>query len=268
MTKVSRSKIELFTKCPRCFWLDVKKGIKRPPPAPYTINTAIDYLLKQEFDQYRAKGEPHPIMAEAGIEAVPYESPELDKWRHNFTGVQHHYKPADLFVFGAVDDIWINGNKELIVVDYKATGANEHKIHDSYPRQMEIYQWLLRQNGYEVSSTGYFVFARVNKANGFSVATETLSEGRGEREAALPFHIFVEPLNCDPGWVPETLMQMRAVLDSEVPPPPSEKCVNPGTEFEKNDAYCKYRLDAVKATTAAKTKADAPRIKKLALDRS
>ncbi len=259
MNKVSRSKIELFSKCPRCFWLDVKKGIKRPPPAPYTINTAIDYLLKQEFDRYRAKGEPHPIMIEAGIEAVPYSSPEMDKWRHNFTGVQSHFKPADFLVFGAVDDIWINGNKELIVVDYKATGSNEHKIHEAYPRQMAIYQWLLRQNGYEVSPTGYFVFARANKAKGFSLADENLSDGRGERQAALPFDIFVEPLECDSSWVSEILMKMRTVLDSDIPPDASEKCLNPQTDFEKNDAYCKYRLDAVKATTVAKQKIDAPR---------
>ena len=26
-------------------------------------------------------------------------------------------------------------------------------------RQMEIYQWLLRKNGFKVSDTGYFVYA-------------------------------------------------------------------------------------------------------------
>ena len=49
MIKLSRSKIDLYLECPRCFWLDLKKGIKRPQPAPYTINSAIDLLLKKRI---------------------------------------------------------------------------------------------------------------------------------------------------------------------------------------------------------------------------
>lgn len=245
MNKLSRSKIELFLDCPRCFWLDVKHGIKRPPPAPYTINSAIDYLLKQEFDIYREKGKPHPIMVDAGIDAVPYQSEELSKWRHNFTGVQFYHQPTDFLVYGAVDDVWINPKGELIVVDYKATGANEYKVHESYPRQMEIYQWLLRQNKYPVSDAGYFVFARVDKADGFS---NLPAVGQVAGRPNLTFDIFVEPLTGNPDWVEGTLRAAKAVLDLDTPPPPSEKCINPKTQREKDNAWCKYRLDAAKAS--------------------
>lgn len=230
MTKLSRSKIDLFLNCPRCFWLDVKHKVKRPPPAPYTINSAIDWLLKQEFDIYREKGEPHPIMVKAGVDAVPYQSKELNKWRHNFTGVQYEHKPTDFLVYGAVDDVWINPKGELIVVDYKATGANQHKVHESYPRQMEIYQWLLRQNEYPVSDTGYFVFARVNKANGFGHGTPILA-----------FDIFVEPLAGDSSWIPGVLEKAREVLDRDAPPEPSSGC-----------EYCEYRKSAVKVSAKPK----------------
>ncbi len=229
MQKLSRSKIDLFIECQRCFWLDVKHGIKRPPPMPYTINNAIDYLLKQEFDIHREKGTRHPIMEKYNIDAVPFNTPEMAKWRHNFTGVQHHHKPTDFMVYGAVDDIWINPNKELMVVDYKATGAKQHQIYDSYKRQMEIYQWLLSQNGFKVSPTGYFVFARVNKANGFSAEGGSTSGG-GSGEPVLSFDIFVEPQTGDNSWMGETLKKAREVYDSNSPPKQSEDCI-----------YCKYR---------------------------
>ncbi|MBI4094415.1 MAG: PD-(D/E)XK nuclease family protein [Candidatus Liptonbacteria bacterium] len=225
MQKLSRSKIELFIECPRCFWLEVKRGVKRPPPAPYTINNAIDWLLKQEFDLYREKGKPHPVMERHYIDAVPYKTPELRNWRHNFTGVQFHQKPTDFLVYGAVDDVWINPKKELIVVDYKATGANQHQIYDSYKRQLEIYQWLLRQNGYEVSDTGYFVFARVNKGNGF-----------GDGKAVLPFDLFIESQKGDDAWMEETLAAARKVYDSDRPPAAGKACV-----------YCEYRQGAGEA---------------------
>jgi len=224
MQKISRTKIELSLECPRCFWLDVVRGIKRPPPAPYTINNAVDYLLKEEFDIYREKQKPHPVMEKFGVDAVPYQTPELDKWRHNFTGVQVSYAPMDFLVYGAVDDVWVNPAGELIVVDYKATGAKEHRIYDSYKRQMEVYQWLLAQKGNQVSPIGYFVFARVNKSGGF-----------GDGKASLQFDLFIEPLAGENDWVEAALRGARAILDTHTPPEASAECI-----------YCAYRDGARK----------------------
>ncbi len=215
--KISRTKIELLTECPRCFWLDLKKGVKRPPPAPYTINNAIDYLLKAEFDVHREKGTRHKIMEKYDIDAVPFQHEKMNTWRHNFTGVQFEHKPTGFLVYGAVDDVWVNPDGELIVVDYKATGAKEHQIYDSYRRQMEVYQWLLRQNGFDVSPTGYFVFARVNKGGGF-----------GNGVASLSFDLFIEPLVGDDSWVEQALKAAKKTFDMEKAPdaaPDCEHCI-------------------------------------------
>jgi hypothetical protein len=204
MPKLSRSKLELFLECPRCFWLDVKKGIKRPSFAPYTINTAVDNLLKQEFDAYRENGTAHYLIKKYKIDAIPYKCEQLDAWRNNFTGIQFQHKPTDFLVFGAVDDIWVNPKDELIVVDYKATGANEYKIYDSYKRQIEIYQWLLLRNNYKVSKLGYFVFAKVNKDSGFL-------------EGKLTFDLFIEPQEGDTSWIEGSLLGARSTLDGQLP---------------------------------------------------
>ena len=227
MQKISRSKIELSLECPRCFWLDVKMGVKRPPGFPFTLNNAVDYLLKQEFDHHRQQKTPHPVMVTHMIEAVPFDHPEINTWRHNFTGIQFNHKPSELLVFGAVDDIWQNPKGELMVVDYKATGAQNHKIYDSYGRQMEIYQWLLEQNNHRVSKTGYFVFAKVNKAGGF-----------GFGKAALAFDIFVEPYTGDNSWVEAAILNAKKISETEKAPDPSVEC-----------EYYAYRKSAVKAAS-------------------
>src|SRR6476620_1533074 len=85
--KVSRSKIELFMQCPRCFWLDVRLKITRPSSPPFNINKTIDELFKKEFDTYRQKGKPHPLMIEFGVDATPFGHEDLDKWRDTFVGV-------------------------------------------------------------------------------------------------------------------------------------------------------------------------------------
>src|SRR5271166_4317108 len=114
--KISRSKIELFKQCPRCFWLDGRLKIKRPNGPPFSLNKAVDELLKKEFDSYRKQAKAHPIMIANQIEAIPFAHDDLDKWRENFVGVGALHKPTNLFVFGAIDDVWINEDGELIVV--------------------------------------------------------------------------------------------------------------------------------------------------------
>jgi len=209
--KVSRSKIELFMQCPRCFWLDARLRIKRPDSPPFNINKAIDELLKKEFDSYRADAKPHPIMTDNQIKAVPYQHKDLDRWRHNFTGVSTVYAPANFHVFGAVDDVWVDDDGSLIVVDYKATAKSSDVSIDSawqisYKRQMEVYQWLLRQNGFDVSDTGYFVYT-----NG-----RLDSDGFHDR---LEFTTKLIPYVGDDTWVEPTLMSMKRCLDDENMPP-------------------------------------------------
>ena len=83
--KVSRSKIDLFRRCPRCFYLDRRLGVGRVPGPPFLINSATDTLLKKEFDSYREIQAPHPLMVEHRINAIPFQHPQLDAWRANFT---------------------------------------------------------------------------------------------------------------------------------------------------------------------------------------
>lgn len=207
--KLSRSKIELFMQCPRCFWLDARLKLKRPNGPPFNINKAIDELFKKEFDLYRAKQKPHPLMVEFGVPAVPFAHDDLPKWRENFVGVQALHEPTNLLIFGAVDDIWHNAKGELIVVDYKATAkASDVGIDSdwqiSYKRQLEVYQWLLRQNGFKVQDTGYFVYT-----NG-----RLDLDGFGDK---LEFRTKVIPYKGSDAWLEPTLKKMKKTLEGNMP---------------------------------------------------
>ena len=158
----SRSKVDLFIKCPRCFYLDRVLGVDHPPGFPFSINSAVDLLLKKEFDGYRAQQKSHPLVLEQGFDFIPFSHPELDEWRENFKGVRVPYRSYEFG--GAVDDIWYNNNRELIVVDYKSTAGAEpiqsidKDYHAGYKRQVEFYQWLLKKRGFSVSDLTAFVY--------------------------------------------------------------------------------------------------------------
>lgn len=231
--KLSRSKLEMFLNCPRCFYLDRRCGVGQPSGPAFTLNIAVDALMKREFDYYRAKGEPHALMTEFGVDAVPYQHPDLEQWRTNFHGVQALHEPTNFLFFGAVDDVWVNPDGELHVVDYKATSTvREINLDDqwkqAYKRQMEIYQWLLLANGFPVSSTGYFVYVNGDPSARLRAGSEQKCFG-----GRLEFTMQIIPYAGDDGWVGEALLEAHACLCRDLPPAPA-----PGCE------WCAYRTAA------------------------
>ena len=228
--KLSRSKLENFLNCPRCFYLDRRLGIGQPSGPPFNLNSAVDYLLKKEFDRYRTEGRPHPLMLAHGIDAIPYADERLAAWRENFKGVTHHHAATNLVISGAVDDLWINLRGELNVVDYKATSKDSEVNLDaewqiSYKRQMEIYQWLLRRNGLNVSGTGYFVYCNGRR-------------DRGSFDGKLEFSVKIFPYVGDDSWVEQCILDAHRCLSSPHIPP-----FNPICDF------CNYRVAALEAET-------------------
>ena len=234
--KLSRSKIDLFAQCARCFYLDNKLGTARPPGFPFNLNSAVDALLKKEFDIHRAGKSAHPIMKQYGIDAVPFQHKDIDTWRENFKGIRYNHAPTGFTISGAVDDVWINPAGELIVVDYKSTSkdskieALDEDWHSGYKRQMEVYQWLLRRSGFSVSSTGYFVYANANK-------------DRKAFDGRLEFEVTLIAYTGNDTWIEPTLIKIKECLDGQAIPASDASC-----------DYCLYREFAGKALLAQMNK--------------
>lgn len=226
--RLSRSKIDLFLECPKCFYLDRRLGVGRPPGFPFSLNSAVDKLLKKEFDMHRAKNTSHPLMKAYGVDAVPFSHPQMDEWRDSLrAGITYYDKETNLVITGGVDDVWVNPGGELIIVDYKATSKDGEVSLDAewqigYKRQMEIYQWLFRQNGFPVAKTGYFVYC-----NG-----DTDKEAF---DAKLEFKVKLIPYEGNTEWIPLVIEKVHACLIGPVP--------QAGDDCD----YCSYRDSAGEA---------------------
>jgi CRISPR/Cas system-associated exonuclease Cas4 (RecB family) len=226
--RLSRSRIDQFINCPRCFYLDRKLGVAQPPGYPFSLNSAVDKLLKKEFDIHRAAKTKHPLMEAYGIDAVPLDHKKIDEWRDSLrAGIIFRIKGTNVVVTGGVDDVWVKPNGEFIIVDYKATSKEDEVTLDAewqigYKRQMEIYQWLFRKNGFKVSKTGYFVYC-----NG--ITDKEAFDGK------LEFDIKVIPYVGDDSWVEQTIREAITCLSSDTLPKPGEEC-----------DYCAYRHAARK----------------------
>jgi len=224
--KLSRSKLESFLRCARCFYLDRRLGVGHPPGYPFSLNIAVDTLLKKEFDKCRAEQMPHLFCIENGLDVIPFKDDLIDSWRDSLHGgIQYEVPNTNLMLYGGVDDIWVDSKtNELIIVDYKETskiGAiSLDSLNDeqraSYKRQVEIYQWLLRKNGFSVSNTAFFVYCNA------LTCLDSFNK-------YLKFDISLLAENGDDSWVESAIMNAYYCLQSIEIPQSAEKC-----------SYCQY----------------------------
>lgn len=215
--KLSRSKIDLFLNCPRCFYLDRRLGTGQPPGFPFNLNSAVDALLKKEFDYYRNLKKPHPMLIQHNIDAIPFSHEDLDSWRDSLRrGIQYHHQPTNFIISGGIDDVWINPKGELIIVDYKATSKNGEVSLDAdwqigYKRQMSLYAWLFKKNNFKVHEFGYFVYCN----------------GRTDLDKfnqKLEFKVSLLPYQIDDSWIEGTIQSVHTCLNSEAIPALAEDC--------------------------------------------
>lgn len=231
--RISRTRIENFVKCPRCFYLEEKLGIKKPKTIPLTLNLAVDALLKKEFDIHRAKGVAHPLMKAYGLKAVPMKHEQIEAWQDSkHRGIRFLHPKTNFLIYGGIDDIWVNDKGELIIVDYKATSKKgeidfeneeKHPYYRVYKNQLEIYQWLFRQNGFKVSDIGYFVFCNALK-------------DKKAFDGKLEFKVELKSYNGDDSWVEGKILAAKKCLDNDNLPESADDC-----------EYCEYRAAAKNA---------------------
>ena len=223
--KISRSKFSNFLSCKRCFYLDRVIGLKEPSMPGWALNSAVDELLKKEFDQYRKDQKPHPMMIKHNLNFIPFQHKDLDIWRNSLKGgISYLDEKTNLIIHGGIDDIWFDlETKKIVVVDYKAqskvysvstTSYLNSEWHLSYKLQMDIYVHILRKMNFNVSDVSYFYVCNGEKTN-------------NKFENKMDFKSTLIPYEVDTSWIEEKLTEMKEVLNLDNPPdiiPTCEKC--------------------------------------------
>ena len=230
---LSRSRAARFLECPRCFYLDRRLGFDRPDMPGWSLNSAVDHLLKNEFDGWRRKKEPHPMMTRNGIDAVPLAHPDLRTWRDDFqkyVGASVLHQETNLILTGSIDDLLINPAGEWHVIDYKSTSSEtppslDGEYRSGYKTQVEWYQWVFRQMGHPVSDTAYFVFA--NGLRGYRLFFNRLE-----------FEVTILAHEGSDTWVEPAIFAIKDCLESDTIPDASPTC-----------DYCDYRHEIGQATS-------------------
>ena len=206
--RLSRSGIDSFIKCQRCFYLNKVGNIKDIGMPAFSLNSNHDDLMKKELDIYRKKGEAHPYMEGLGRSLIPFQHENMEDWRNNRKGITYHHKKTDLIITGSVDDVWIDTDtKELVIVEYKSTWTqSEINLNDGtpwkeqYKRQIDIYQWLFKMNGFNVADDSVFLYS-----NGLKTSKKF--------NDVMKFKTYVLEYKGSTEWVEPKILEIKKVLD-------------------------------------------------------
>ena len=151
MIKLSPSSLNLFLECPRCFWLYVNKGIKRPGGPVATITTGLDRVIKEYLSQYRAKNILPPFL-EGKIQGKLMVDFPKRGW------LEYIDKKASAKLGGYLDECIEFEDKHYAVLDHKTRGTAPENVHKAYQFQMDAYTLLLEENNFPTRKIAYLVY--------------------------------------------------------------------------------------------------------------
>lgn len=157
---LSPSALTLFEECPRCFWLHHNQQIRRPSGIFPSLPSGMDRILKAHFDKFMKRGKLPPELAEnkecKGMKLYDDEE-KLKEWRNARKGIIYEDELGNV-LHGGIDNLLVKDGK-LIVLDYKTRGYPlKEDTADSYQKQLDIYCYLLRKNGYDLEDYGFLLF--------------------------------------------------------------------------------------------------------------
>lgn len=151
MLRLSPTSLNLFLECPRCFWLYLNKGIKRPSIPVATITTGLDRVIKEYFNLYRVKGVLPPLL-ENKLPGKLISNLPKKGWL-DFTDSK-----LEALLGGYLDECLDLGNNFYAALDHKTRGSKPQETHKAHKFQMDVYTFLLEQNRFPTKRLAYLVY--------------------------------------------------------------------------------------------------------------
>lgn len=147
---LSHSAIEELNRCPRCFWMSYREGVKLPEGFQSRLANRFDTILKKYFDNYRYQGRLPPII----------ENKIKGKLKKPFKERYYYQFDEEYGFYGKLDECLVDENGNHIPIDFKTSSSDprEKDIISSYQNQIDEYLFLLEENGLKVNNFGYLIY--------------------------------------------------------------------------------------------------------------
>jgi CRISPR/Cas system-associated exonuclease Cas4 (RecB family) len=192
---LSHTGLEILERCPRCFWLYYKKGIRQPEGIVSRLANRFDIVLKNYFNAFRQTGELPPMVA--GKLEGRLQNPFQEKY---FIRINDSYG-----FFGKLDECLINNKAEYIPIDFKTSSSDprEKETLSAYQSQIDSYICIMQENGLKVAGFGYLVYVYPDQSQ--------------ELHNGFPMIIHVAKLSGNPQNTIQKIEKAVKILEEKMP---------------------------------------------------
>lgn len=207
----------LWDECPRCFYLKVVHGFKRPSSPFPKIFGRIDNLMKAYFN-----GKPATEISPQ----LPHGQVLFGERWVTSTPITFPNRSTSAYLRGKFDSVVAFTDGSFGVVDFKTSEPRPEHV-PFYSRQLHAYAYAL-----ENPKQGSFALFPITRLGLLCVEPVDMSRGTSGQIAYIGEATW---LDCprDDVWFLSFIENILGVLESPHPPTPSDSC-----------GYCSYREDA------------------------
>jgi CRISPR/Cas system-associated exonuclease Cas4 (RecB family) len=205
---LSHSGLDILYRCPKCFWLQYRSGIRQPEGISSRLPVRFDKLMKDYFNLFREKNDLPPFVKK--IFKGKLQDPFQETYFYNINEKYGFY--------GKLDECFVTPENKHVVVDFKTASSDPKKREEvflAYRNQLNEYAFLLSEKGKPVADYGYLIYF-------YPQEIKKLEQG-------LPLKIYFQKIKVEPAKVLPRLTEAIKILEGPMP------------KFSKECPFCQWR---------------------------
>lgn len=242
--RLSKSQMDKFVSCPRCFWLAQNHKFKQPEQISSKVWKGIERVTIAHYEQHRlAKTTPGNLAGFVPAGAIPYQADRIDMKALRYWGKGFRFAVDGVEVSTALDDMLqydrdsVEGMRKLYaVIDYKSKSkaTDEESTRQLYQNQADVFDLACNVNGYPTEGIVYFDYW-------YPIAAKDRNATLTPENHHITEQVWgsqVVTLKADHARIKKLVLQAAACIESAMPDPPRA-----GKKGEISCAVCAYVED-------------------------
>lgn len=249
--RLSKSALDKFVDCPRCFYLKYKHKLSQPDMISSKVWKGVERVTQAHYERYRvAKETPPNLLGMVPADAIPYQGGDklisLKDLRYWGKGLA--VTIDGVLVTTALDDmlqVEEDGKIAYSVIDYKSKSkaTDEEATADLYQNQADVFDLACHVNGYPTDGRVYFDYWYPIAAVSSEPQSPVLAGDHGKTHQLWGSQVIV--IKADHQRAKRLVIAAAACLDGRLPDPKIERTVvargpNKGEEKLEGCAVCLY----------------------------
>lgn len=212
---LSPSKMNVLRECPRCFYNENVRGIKRPRGIFPSLPGGMDITMKKYFDQHRGS---MPEFLKGTIPGTLYSDlATLKRWRFWRTAPRFIDAGLNVEIYMAIDDLAVYPDGEFVPLDVKTKGSKPKDDGSQYYQlQMDVYNLGFKNSGHKVKELAHLLYFYPLEASNFD-----------DKSQMMPIYFGVDAyvLQCSCDRAFETIKKACEIIRGPMPD------ADPGCEY-------------------------------------